>query len=295
MAKKKQTVPAAPVDPEFAARQARFAALCERERLSDRPAAGVTAGEGIGTYKEKRLHALLKDFYMPPNARQEVRLDDALLTSRYADLTDAATRRARDRYVADVLTDEGEIIEIQTGGFFPLVKKLHFYLCATDLDVTVVHPLPAAKYLRWMDPKTGEISAAHKSPKKGSVKDVAKELYWLLPYLAEPRLKLVIALIDVEEIRLQNGWGNSGKRGSERYDRFPLALQKEIVFECPEDYAAVFLPPPEELPAPFTAAEYARATGIRGKATYSLLHILTDLHFLTPATPRGRAGTWERV
>ena len=25
------------------------------------------------------------------------------------------------------------------------------------------------------------------------------------------------------------------------------------------------------------------------------LHILTDLHFLTPAAPRGRAGTWERV
>lgn len=295
MAKKKQVPPPVPVDPDLAARQARFAALCERERLSDRPAAGVTAGEGIGTYKEKRLHALLKNFYMPQGARQEVRLSDDMLRSCYADLTDAATRRARDRYVADILTDEGEIIEIQTGGFYPLVKKLHFYLCATDLDVTVVHPIPAAKYLRWMDPETGEISAAHKSPKKGSAKDIARELYWLSPYLAEPRFQLVLALVDVEELRLQNGWGNGGKRGSERYDRFPLALQKEIVFECPEDYATVFLPPPEELPAPFTAAEYAKATGIRGRAAYSLLHILTDLHFLTPAAPRGRAGTWERV
>ena len=232
---------------------------------------------------------------MPQGARQEVRLSDDMLRSCYADLTDAATRRARDRYVADILTDEGEIIEIQTGGFYPLVKKLHFYLCATDLDVTVVHPIPAAKYLRWMAPETGEISAAHKSPKKGSAKDIARELYWLSPYLAEPRFQLVLALVDVEELRLQNGWGNGGKRGSERYDRFPLALQKEIVFECPEDYAALFLPPPEVLPAPFTAAEYAKATGIRGKATYSLLHILTDLHFLTPAAPRGRAGTWERV
>ena len=295
MAKKKQTVQASFVDPDLAARQARFAALCERERLSDRPAAGVTAGEGIGTYKEKRLHALLKDFYMPQGARQEVRLSDDMLRSCYADLTDAATRRARDRYVADILTDEGEIIEIQTGGFYPLVKKLHFYLCATDLDVTVVHPIPAAKYLRWMDPETGEISAAHKSPKKGSAKDIAGELYWLSPYLAEPRFQLVLALVDVEELRLQNGWGNGGKRGSERYDRFPLALQKEITLSCPEDYAALFLPPPEALPAPFTAAEYVKATGIRGRAAYSLLHILTDLHFLTPAAPRGRAGTWERV
>ena len=65
MATKKKITQPPEIDPEFAARQARFAALCERERLSDRPAAGVTAGEGIGTYKEKRLHALLKDFYMP--------------------------------------------------------------------------------------------------------------------------------------------------------------------------------------------------------------------------------------
>ncbi len=295
MASKKQTTLTVPADPDLAARQARFARLCERERQSDRPASGVTAGDGIGTYKEKRLHALLKDFYMPPDARQEVRLTDEMMCARYVDLTDAATRRERDRYVADILTDEGEIIEIQTGGFYPLIKKLHFYLCATDFDVTVVHPMPAAKYLRWMNPDTGEISAAHKSPKRGKARDVAKELYWLMPYLAEPRFKLVIALIDVEEIRLQNGWGNGGKRGSERYDRFPLALQSEVVFECPEDYAAVFLPPPEVLSAPFTAAEYAKATGIRGKTTYSMLHLLTDLHFLTPAAPRGRAGTWERV
>lgn len=294
-AKKKQEVALVAVDAEFAAKQARFAILCERERMSDRPAAGVTAGDGIGTYKEKRLHALLKDFYMPENARQEVRLSDDMLTSIYADLTDANVRRERDRYVADILTDDGEIIEIQTGGFYPLVKKLHFYLCATDLDVTVVHPIPAVKYLSWMDPATGEMTPPHKSPKKGSVKDIAKELYWLAPYLAEPRFQLVLALIDVEEIRLQNGWGNGGKRGSERHDRFPMALREEIVLAAPEDYAAHFLPSPEALPAPFTASEYAKAAGIRGRAAYGLLHILTDLGFLTPGAPRGRAGTWNRV
>ncbi len=295
MTKKKTMAEPVVIDPEFEQKQLRFAALCDRERASDRPAAGVTAGDGIGTYKEKRLHALLKEFYLPRGARQEVRLSDDMLTMAYADLTDAATRRECDRYVADILTDEGEIIEIQTGGCYPLIKKLHFYLCATNFDVTVVHPIPAAKYLCWMNPETGEMTSPHKSPKKGSVKDVAKELYWLAPYLAEPRFRLVLPLIDVEEIRLQNGWGNGGKRGSERYDRFPLALREEIVLECPEDYAAYFLPSPEALPAPFTAAEYAKATGIRGRATYALLHILTDLGFLTPAAPRGRAGTWERT
>jgi len=291
MTKKKQAA-VLPVDPLFAARQEAFAALCEAERYSDRPAEGTA---GIGTYKEKRLHALLKQFYASEGARFEVRLTEDMLTSRHADLTDAATRRARDRYVADVLTQDGEIIEIQTGGFFPLVKKLHFYLCATDCKVTVVHPIAAVKHVRWMDPKTGEITPPRKSPKRGKVKDVAKELYWLLPYLAEARLRLVLPLIEVEEIRLQNGWGKGGKRGSVRYDRFAMALCDEVVLSCPDDYAAQFLPPPDVLPAPFTAAEYARAVGVRGKATYTLLRMLTELRFLSPSEPRGRAGTWKRI
>lgn len=275
----------------WTARQTRFSLLCEKELTSDRSA----AGEGIGTYKEKRLHAILKDFYCPEDGRTEVRLSDEHLTGDYAVLTDAATRRATDRYVADIMTAEGDIVEIQTGGFYPLVKKLHFYLCATKGRVTVVHPIVRTKWLRWMDEQTGELTERRRSPKKGDVKDVARELYWLLPYLAERRLTLCLPLLEVEETRLLNGWGNGGKRGSTRYDRFPLALCDEVVLASPEDYAAVFLPPPERLRAPFTAAEYAKATGLRGKAAYAMLRMLTELKFLTPAAPRGRAGTWVRT
>lgn len=276
-------------------RRARFALLCEREREEGRTASGQTLKEsGIGTYKEKRLHALLKEFYCPDTSRHEIKLTDSDLTGDYAELTDLATRRAADRYVADILTEQGEIIEIQTGGFYPLIKKLHFYLCATDFRVTVVHPIAHVKWLRWMDTETGELTEPRRSPKKGGVKDIARELYWLLPYLAEKRLTLVLPLLEVEETRLLNGWGNGGKRGSRRYDRFALALCDEIVLSSPADYAAAFLPPPDRLPSPFTAAEYAKATGLRGKAVYSMLRMLTELGFVTPAEKRGRAGTWKR-
>lgn len=275
----------------WAARQVRFALLCERELLSDRPAAGT----GIGTYKEKRLHAVLKDFYCPDRARQEVKLTDERLGGTHIELTDAATRRAADRYVADILSEQGEIIEIQTGGFYPLIKKLHFYLCATRYRVTVVHPVARVKWLRWMDETTGELTERRRSPKRGEVKSIAKELYWLLPYLAEERFRLCIPLIELEETRLLDGYAKGGKRGSTRYDRFPLALCDEVVLASPQDYADIFLPDAEQLPSPFTAAEYARATGLRGKATYSMLRMLTELRFLAPGAPRGRAGTWERV
>ena len=278
-------------EPSWTARQARFSLLCERELLGDRPAAGA----GIGTYKEKRLHAVLKDFYCPSGAQEEVKLTEAHLVGAHTELTDAATRRAADRYVADIMTDDGHIFEIQTGGFYPLIKKLHFYLCATNCRVTVVHPVAHIKWLRWMDEATGELTERRRSPKKGRVRDIAKELYWLAPYLAEPRLTLCIPLIELEETRLLDGWGSGGKRGSTRYDRFPLALCDEVTLSQPSDYAAIFLPPEDALPSPFTAAQYAKATAIRGKATYAMLHILSDLGFLTPAEKQGRAQTWKRT
>lgn len=284
----------------WTARQAYFALLCEREQFGTFGELGRSEScpavcDGIGTYKEKRLHALLKDFYCPDRACQEVKLTDAHLTGSYAELTDASARRATDRYVADILTDDGEIIEIQTGGFYPLVKKLHFYLCATGYRVTVVRPVAHLKWLRWMDEATGELTERRRSPKRGDVKDIARELYWLLPYLAERRLTLCIPLLEVEEIRILNGYGNGGKRGSTRYDRLPIALCDEVVLRTPEDYADIFLPSADRLPAPFTAAEYAKAVGLRGKAVYAMLRMLTELRFLTPAAPRGRAGTWERL
>ena len=104
-----------------------------------------------------------------------------------------------------------------------------------------------------------------------------------------------LELLEVEEVRLRDGWGRDGKRGSHRYEYIPLALLDEVVLACPEDYAEHFLPQEEALPSPFTAAQYARATGLRGKAAYALLHILTDLGFLSPADKIGRAGAWKRV
>ena len=273
----------------LSAKQARFSLLCDREYVAAAPT-------GINTYGEKRLHALLKDFYCPDRTRQEIRLSDEYLTGDHMALTDAALRRARDRYIADILREDGHIIEIQTGGFYPLVKKLHFYLCATRCRVTVVHPIAAVKWVRWMDAQTGELTDRRRSPKRGKPTDIARELYWLLPYLAEQRFSLCLPLLEIEETRLQDGWGKDGKRGSHRYDRTPLSLCDEVVLRCPQDYAALFLPPPDHLIAPFTAAEYGRAAGLRGKPCYSMLHMLCELGFVTPCEQkRGRAGQWERI
>jgi hypothetical protein len=203
--------------------------------------------------------------------------------------------------VADILT-EGHIMEVQTGGFFPLREKIGWYLTHTPCRVTVVHPIPAVKYLSWIDPADGSILSRHKSPKRGRVKDVAKELYWLSDYIGDPRFAVRLLLLELEEYRLADGWSRDKKRGSNRYERFPTALLGDVTLWTPADYAACFLPPALSSPDAegnypvFTAAAYAKATGVRGKATYSTIHLLERLGVVRECEEKvGRASAWRAV
>ena len=102
------------------------------------------------------------------------------------------------------------------------------------------------------------------------MRDVAKELYWLSDYVGNPRVSVRLLLLELEEYRMADGWSRDKKRGSNRYERFPTALLGDVTLITPADYADYFLPaalssPDTEGSYPlFTAAAYAKATGIRG-------------------------------
>ena len=247
----------------------------------------------IGTLREKRLHAAIKLYLCPDTACHERPVGDML-----AGEDEPASPRTR-HMVADILTD-GHILEVQTGGFFPLKEKLAWYLAHTPCRITVVHPIPAVRYLSWIQPEDGSIISRRKSPKRGQVRDVAKELYWLSDCLGNPRVSLRLLLIELEEYRMADGWSRDGKRGSNRYEQFPTALLGDVTLNTPADYAAYFLPaalsaPDSEGDYPlFTAAVYAGLTGIRGRATYGTLHLLERLGLVIRAEEkRGRSGTFR--
>lgn len=90
--------------------------------------------------------------------------------------------------------------------------------------MTVVYPVAAVKRLSWLDPDTGEKTRPRRSPKKGTRYDCIRELYALRDYLTRDGFRLCLVFLELEEIRLKNGWGRGGKRGSERMDRLPLGL-----------------------------------------------------------------------
>lgn len=221
---------------------------------------------GIGTLQEKTVHAVLKNFYEPDPAHQEIPVEN---------------------FVADILRDE-EIIEIQTRGFDKLRRKLDIFL--QHYPVTIVYPIIHTKWLYWIDEETGEITKKRKSPKKGTLYDAIPELYKIKPYLPNPNLHLCLVLIDAEEYRLLNGWSHDRKKGSTRYDRIPKELIDEFYIGCPEDYQC-FLP--EGLTPHFTSKDLATAAKIPLRYAQTTLTILHHIGFVERTGKKGRSYTYQ--
>lgn len=226
---------------------------------SARPAPAVG---GIGTLGEKTVHAALKCWVDENSAHWEVSLPEG--------------------FVADVFDGE-RVTEIQTANFSALRRKLTVLL--ERYPVTVVHPIVRQKWLCWVDPATGEVTPPRRSPRRGSWADAGGQLIYLLPCLRHPRLTVTLVLLDVEEHRLADGWGNGGKRGSHRMERYPRLEQppQTATLKVPADYRALL---PAGLPNPFTAAEFGKAARLQGRALQGTLKVLRTMEVIT----REKAG-----
>ena len=222
----------------------------------------------IGTLREKTLHAVIKHYYEPDASKHEITVGS---------------------YVADIVTDGG-IIEIQTGSFAKLRKKLAVFLQTSP--VTVVYPLPKTKWLIWIDEKTGETTKKRKSPKQGGIHDAFSELYWIKDYLDDPNFRLVILLVDIEEYRYLNGWSEDKKRGSTRCDRMPVDIAEEVRFFTAEDYRQFI---PYDLPVQFTTKDFKAATRIQLPASRTALNILYNLGVVKRVGKQGNLHIYERA
>lgn len=238
------------------------------EEIKNRMAGFDRERYGIGTLKEKTMHAVLKNYYAPDERMQEIPVDG---------------------YIADIYTGT-EIIEIQTAHFDKMRNKLNCFL--QNYSVTIVYPVPRIKYLIWIDEETGECSKPRKSTVKGSVYRAFYELYKIKPYLESPNLHLCFPFLEVEEYRLLNGWSRDKKKGSHRCDRIPSALLGEVRINQLKDYVQLI---PPDLQEPFTAKELAKAVKERNETATKVLHILNYLHIVERCENRGRAYTYRVV
>ena len=240
-------------------RALRFATACskvEADRLR----------EGIGTLGEKTLHAVLKHYFQPEPVYHEQKIG-----SYYADIA-----------------KEGEIIEIQTRDLGRLKTKLSYFL-EEGFAITVVHPLPRHRWIYWIG-EDGTLSDRRKSPKIGKPHHALPELSGLGDLLFHPHLMVVLLLLDVEDFRNLDGWSKDKKRGSSRFERMPLAYGEEIVVNTPADLYPL-LPP--NLPARFTAAEFNRKGGFKGRHAHFALKLLERAGIISQIGKEGKKYVYE--
>lgn len=244
-------------------------------------------GAGIGTMAEKRMHKSLKRYICSDGSCHEVRIKpDGNPSTEGREKGESG----RGGYIADIYRD-GQIFEIQTAGFYPLKKKIEFYLKNTDFTVTVVHPLIAQKWSVWVDPETGETTKRRRSPKKEKLTDLLPEIFWLSDHLDSDRLYFRALIIEAEEYRMLDGWSRDKKKGSTRYERIPVALTDEVSFSSKEVAGLI----PDTLNMEFTAPEFSKATGLRGRKAYYALKLLCIVGAAEKGEKRGRSFVYKRL
>ena len=221
---------------------------------------------GIGTLSERILHRTLK-YYIEPN--------------------DTHHETEHLGYVADILTDT-HIYEIQTRSLSRLLPKLERF--TADRPVSIIYPIAVERTISWVDESTGEATPKRKVSKKGRASDALLELYPLTPILTHENLTVHLFMIRSEEYKALNGKGASRKRGATRIERIPTELLDIISLHSPSDYLRLI---PDKLPDTFTAAEFYRATAMRGRRSYYALKLLCDIGVLT-REKQGRAYLYKR-
>ncbi|MCI8332254.1 MAG: hypothetical protein HFE78_05465 [Clostridiales bacterium] len=221
----------------------------------------------MGTYQEKTLHSVLKYYYEPEIDYHEVKLG---------------------RYIADIMKNH-EIIEVQTGSFTPLKRKLSFFL--PDYPVTIVYPIAHIKWILWVDPVTGEVTKKRKSPKEGSPYSLFMELCRIKDVILHEHLHIKIAMLDMEEYRYLDGWSTDRKKGSHRCDRIPVAFDSEIVFHAPEDY--LFFVPEELYQVEFTVSEFGKCCHIRPRLASTTVRMLRYMGLIDFVGKRGKAYVYK--
>ena len=260
-----------------------FEALCRSF------ASGELHGDGIGTLGEKRLHKILKYYFCEDENCHEVRIRPSGDAVTDIGERSRGAESGRGGFIADVFSD-GHIIEIQTGGFYPLKSKIAFYLENTDYDITVVHPIAKEKFVSWIDVESGAVGKRSRSPKKGVASDVLPELFWLSEYLKNDRLHFKIMLLSIEEYRLLDGWSKDKKRGSNRYDRVPTELIDIVSFDAVK-YAEILIP--QGLSEEFTSAEFSKLGRVKGRKLSLALKLLLNTEAIEKCGKRGNAYIYK--
>jgi hypothetical protein len=215
----------------------------------------------IGVLREGPLHASVKDWCARPGDRAEVRID---------------------RWVIDLVRADGELVEVQTGGFGPLGPKLDALL--DEHRMRIVHPIAAERRIVRVD-ANGVVLSARRSPRKGRPLAIFDRLVTFPSLLAHPHLVIELLLCAEDHVRKPE------PRRGRRFLRDPgerrlREVVERVELRRPQDALALVDVPGD----PFTNRDLAEALSCEPRLAERVTYCLRHMGVLEAAGKRGRAA-----
>jgi hypothetical protein len=216
---------------------------------------------GIGVLRDGPLHAAIKTMLVAPGDRLEV---------------------AVGRFVIDVVRADGELVEVQTGGFGPLGAKLDALL--DQHRVRIVHPIAATRRIVRVD-EEGEAVSIRRSAKRGSVVEVFDKLTAFPWLLTHPNLTIEVLLLDEDHVR-GTGPVTVRRRTRDPGVRRLRTVVGRVELNGVDDIVCALPPLPTE---PFSTRELASALGCSILLAQRTAYCLRAVKIIEAAGKHGRA------
>ncbi len=215
----------------------------------------------IGVLNEQPLHAALKEWYASSGSRLEAAVDD---------------------FVVDVVRDD-LLVEIQTGNFSNIKDKMT--TLAAHHPLRLVYPIARQKWLLKLPSQRGEEVRRRKSPKRGRVEELFKELVSFPQLICKETFSVEAVFIHEEEVRRHDP-GRWRNRGWVTVERRLIDVVDTRLFSCPGDLAALL---PKGLPARFTTADLAHSMEGPRWLAQKMAYCLRSTGAIAQVGRRGRA------
>ena len=190
-------------------------------------------------------------------------------------------------YICDGITQAGEIIEVQTGSFAPLLEKVK--TLSAESKVRVIHPIILKKTIELFDAQ-GTLVSVRKSPRKGSLWDVFKALLYAPEISLLPNVVIELAVVEVTERRVQDGLGSWRRKGVSIADKWLTAQYPSALLSNKADYRQFA---PFAAGERFTVKELAAKAGIKRGLAAKALWTLVKIGAAEKVGKRGREGEYE--
>jgi len=222
----------------------------------------------IGTNNESSLHRALKYQYAGKGGKTEAEVGE---------------------FVADGIRKDGEYIEVQTGSFGPLKKKVKEF--AATGKVRIIHPIAVTKKIEVYD-TDGKLLHRRKSPVHGTHWDIFDALLYApeLPLIRGVTIEVV--MVDITEKRKNDGRGARRRKGISIQDKQLSAFHESILLSKPKDYLRFI---PFKKSEEFTVLSHAEKSGIKSHVSGKALYTLTKMNLIKKVGKKGNAWVYVRV